>query len=75
MRASSLGQYDSPCIIECWYFVSLPLSKFQKLHLLNYYDVTQESSVITLLFGACNLGDVLCVIILVMTLHTDPSYD
>jgi hypothetical protein len=33
-----------------WYSISLLLSKFLKLHLLNYSVVTQESIVITFLF-------------------------
>jgi hypothetical protein len=48
---SRLTDNDCPCIIECWYLVSLLLSKFRKHHLLNYSDVTQESIVITLLFS------------------------
>jgi hypothetical protein len=49
MKASSLGQDDCPSIIECWYFISLPLLllKVQKLHLLNYSDVTKKSIIIT----------------------------
>jgi hypothetical protein len=29
----------------------LLLSKFQKLQLLNYFDVTQEPTMITIIFG------------------------
>jgi hypothetical protein len=69
MRVSSLGKDDYPNISEHWYFVLLLLllSKLQELHLLNYYDVTQESIAITLFIRACNVCDVLCVITSVMT--------
>jgi hypothetical protein len=42
-------QDDCPNIVECWYFVLLPLP-LSKLQLLNYSDVTQASIAITLLF-------------------------
>jgi hypothetical protein len=69
MRVSSLWKDDYPNISEHWYFVLLLLllSKLQELHLLNYYDVTQESIAITLFIRACNVCDVLCVITSVMT--------
>jgi hypothetical protein len=47
----ALGQDDYPGAIECWYFVLLPVSKLQELHLLNYSDVTQESIIITLFYS------------------------
>jgi hypothetical protein len=52
LRVSSLGQDHCSCIIECWYFISLslPFSKLRKLHLLSYFDVTQKSIVIILVF-------------------------
>jgi hypothetical protein len=74
LRTSSQEQDDCPCIIECWCFVSLPLSilKLQKLHLLNYSDVTQESIVITLFILTYNICDVLCIITSVMTPCNNP---
>jgi hypothetical protein len=47
----ALGQDDYPGVIECWYFVLLPVSKLQELYLLNYSDVTQESIIITLFYS------------------------
>jgi hypothetical protein len=40
-----------------------------------YYNVTQESIVITLLFRACNLCDVLYFVTLIMIPCNDPGYD
>jgi hypothetical protein len=49
LRVLSLVQDDCPNIVECWYFVLLPLP-LSKLQLLNYSDVTQAFIAITLLF-------------------------
>jgi hypothetical protein len=58
--------------LSCWYFVSFLLSK---LHLLKYSNVTQEFIVKTLLFGLCNICDVLCIVTSVITPCNDPGLD
>jgi hypothetical protein len=74
-NSESLGQDDCLDIVECWYFISLPIL-LSKLHLLNYSDVvTQESIVITLFIRACKVCDVLYVIISVITPSNIPGYD